>query len=97
MEETECFYVSWYNQYQNKNGKRSSPIDPDGPTFVDRDYSKAYLRHLFAANEFLGRQIASIHNLGFYLWLARESRKHILNDDFAEWKNKMIRQMNNRL
>ena len=74
-----------------------SPIDPDGPTFVDRDYSKAYLRHLFAANEFLGRQIASIHNLGFYLWLARESRKHILNDDFADWKNKMVRQMNNRL
>ena len=46
---------------------------------------------------FLGRQIASIHNLGFYLWLAREARKHILNDDFADWKNKMVHQMNNRL
>jgi queuine tRNA-ribosyltransferase len=45
----------------------------------------------------LGKQIASIHNLGFYLWLVREARKHILSDDFADWKNKMVRQMNNRL
>ncbi|MGB1431216.1 MAG: tRNA guanosine(34) transglycosylase Tgt, partial [Flavobacteriaceae bacterium] len=50
-----------------------------------------------AANEFLGKQIASIHNLGFYLWLVRETRKHILSDNFADWKNKMVRQMNNRL
>ena len=74
-----------------------SPIDAEGPTSIDIYYSKAYLRHLFAANEFLGKQIASIHNLGFYLWLVREARKHILSDDFADWKNKMVRQMNNRL
>jgi queuine tRNA-ribosyltransferase len=74
-----------------------SPIDAEGPTSIDTYYSKAYLRHLFAANEFLGKQIASIHNLGFYLWLVREARKHILSDDFADWKNKMVRQMNNRL
>ena len=74
-----------------------SPIDPEGPTSIDTYYSKAYLRHLFAANEFLGKQIASIHNLGFYLWLVREARKHILSDNFADWKNKMVRQMNNRL
>ena len=74
-----------------------TPIDAEGSTSIDTYYSKAYLRHLFAANEFLGKQIASIHNLGFYLWLVREARNHILSDDFANWKNKMVRQMNNRL
>lgn len=74
-----------------------SPIDPMGITYVDTFYSKAYLRHLFVSNEMLGKQIATIHNLGFYLWLTREARKHILAGDFAEWKNKMVRQMNNRL
>ena len=74
-----------------------SPIDSKGLTSIDIYYSKAYLRHLFVANEFLGKQIASIHNLGFYLWLVREARKHILSDDFADWKNKMVHQMNNRL
>ena len=74
-----------------------SPIDSEGLTSVDTYYSKAYLRHLFAANEFLGKQIASIHNLGFYLWLVREARKRILCGNFTKWKNKMIRQMNNRL
>ena len=74
-----------------------SPIDSEGLTSVDTYYSKAYLRHLFAANEFLGKQIASIHNLGFYLWLVREARKQILSGNFAKWKNKMVRQMNNRL
>ncbi len=74
-----------------------SPIDEMGITFVDKEYSKAYLRHLFAANEFLGKQIASIHNLGFYLWLVREARKRILEGDFAEWKAKMVVQMDKRL
>lgn len=74
-----------------------SPIDENGYTFVDTYYTKAYLRHLFAAEEFLGKQIASIHNLGFYLWLVREARKHILQGDFSQWKNQMVRQMNNRL
>ncbi|MEL4455179.1 tRNA guanosine(34) transglycosylase Tgt [Lutimonas vermicola] len=74
-----------------------SPLDEMGITTVDTIYSKAYVRHLFAANEYLGKQIASIHNLGFYLWLVREARKHILAGDFAEWKQMMVRQMDKRL
>jgi len=74
-----------------------SPIDPEGVSFVDSDYSKAYVRHLFTVNEMLGRQIASIHNLSFYLWLVREARKHILAGDFATWKDKMVKQMDKRL
>lgn len=74
-----------------------SPVDPMGHTFVDEEYSKAYLRHLFAANEYLGKQIATIHNLGFYLWLVRTAREHILTGDFVEWKNGMVRQMSKRL
>ena len=74
-----------------------SPIDPQGSTFVDREYSKAYLRHLFAANEYLGKQIATIHNLGFYLWLVREARNRIIQGDFAEWKSNMVKNMDKRL
>lgn len=74
-----------------------SPIDENGYTFVDTYYTKAYLRHLFAAEESLGKQIASIHNLGFYLWLVREARRHIMEGDFSQWKDQMVRQMNNRL
>ena len=74
-----------------------SPIDEMGITFVDTEYSKAYLRHLFTVNELLGKQIATIHNLGFYLWLVREARKHILAGDFSSWKNKMVIQMDKRL
>jgi queuine tRNA-ribosyltransferase len=74
-----------------------SPIDDMGITGVDTMYSKAYLRHLFAAKEMLGKQIASIHNLGFYVWLTREARKHIIAGDFREWKDKMVIQMDKRL
>ncbi|WP_375239693.1 tRNA guanosine(34) transglycosylase Tgt [Aurantibacter sp.] len=74
-----------------------SPIDDMAITWVDTEYSKAYLRHLFHANELLGKQIATIHNLGFYLWLTREARKHIIAGDFRDWKDKMVKQMNNRL
>ena len=74
-----------------------SPIDEMGITFVDTEYSKAYLRHLFSVNELLGKQIATIHNLGFYLWLVREARKHILAGDFRAWKDMMVKQMDNRL
>ncbi len=74
-----------------------SPIDDMGITGVDTFYTKAYLRHLFAAKEMLGKQIASIHNLGFYVWLTREARKHILAGDFREWKDKMVKQMDKRL
>jgi queuine tRNA-ribosyltransferase len=74
-----------------------SPIDEMGHTFVDLEYSKAYLRHLFAANEYLGKQIATIHNLGFYLWLVREARRRIIAGDFRDWKDKMVKQMDKRL
>ena len=74
-----------------------SPIDEMDITWVDTAYSKAYVRHLFTVNEMLGRQIATIHNLGFYLWLVREARKHILAGDFTSWKNKMVKQMDKRL
>jgi len=74
-----------------------SAIDEMGITWVDTYYSKAYVRHLFTVNEMLGKQIATIHNLGFYLWLTREARKHIIAGDFREWKDKMVKQMDNRL
>ncbi|GIZ09422.1 tRNA guanosine(34) transglycosylase Tgt [Flavobacterium sp. UMI-01] len=74
-----------------------SPIDEMGITFVDTEYSKAYLRHLFAANEYLGKQIATIHNLGFYMWLVREARKHIIAGDFRPWKEMMVKNMSQRL
>jgi queuine tRNA-ribosyltransferase len=74
-----------------------SPVDDMAITFVDTDYSKAYLKHLFSVNERLGAQIATIHNLGFYLWLVREARKHILAGDFRTWKDIMVKQMDKRL
>ena len=83
-----------------KNKKWSedfSPIDEMGITWVDKEYSKAYLRHLFTVNELLGKQIATIHNLGFYMWLVREARKRILDGDFKSWKNMMIKNMDKRL
>ncbi len=81
--------LKWANDF--------SPVDEMGITFVDTEYSKAYLRHLFTVNELLGKQIATIHNLGFYLWLTREARKHIIAGDFRAWKEKMVKQMDNRL
>lgn len=74
-----------------------SAIDPMGHTFVDTQYSKAYLKHLFSVNELLGKQIATIHNLGFYLWLVREARRQILAGTFRSWKDRMVRQMDKRL
>ena len=74
-----------------------SPIDEMNLTTVDTEYSKAYLRHLFISKEYLGKQIATIHNLGFYMWLVREARKHILAGDFTSWKNTMVKQMDKRL
>ena len=74
-----------------------SPIEEHGATFVDRIYSKAYLHHLIRCQEILGAQIASIHNLGFYLSLVEEARKQIQNDTFAEWKSKMVVQLAQRI
>ena len=74
-----------------------SCIDENGTTWVDKAYSKSYLRHLFNVNEMLGRQIASIHNLGFYCSLLKDARKHIIDGDFLNWKNIMVKQLTNRL
>lgn len=74
-----------------------SPIDPNGTAYVDAVYSKAYLRHLLRAKENLAIQIATIHNLSFYLWLVKEARKQILAGTFAEWKDQMIPKLMNRL
>ena len=74
-----------------------SPIDADGHCFVDVQYTKAYLHHLFKAKELLALQIASIHNLAFYLWLVKTARRHILDDTFAEWKRQMVPVLSQRL
>ena len=74
-----------------------SPIDPMGISFVDTAYSKAYLRHLFIADEMLGKQIATLHNLAFYIWLTKEARRQILEGSFDRWKNKMTAKINRRL
>lgn len=74
-----------------------NPIEEDGESYVDRQYSRAYLRHLFVAQEYLALQIASLHNLAFYVWLTQEARKHILADDYAVWKKNMLEQVTRRL
>jgi queuine tRNA-ribosyltransferase len=74
-----------------------TPLDPADYAWVDTAYTKAYVRHLFTVNEMLGRQICTIHNLSFYIWLMREARKHILAGDFRTWKDKMVKQMDNRI
>ena len=74
-----------------------SPIQEDGASIVDHIYSRAYLRHLFIAEELLALQIASIHNLAFYLWLMREARKHIIDGDFPTWKADMVERVTRRL
>ena len=74
-----------------------SALDENGTTFADKDYTKAYLRHLIVCNELLASQIASIHNLGFYLWLIKEARKRILENTFVEWKNTMVKKLAQRL
>ncbi|MDC0584710.1 tRNA guanosine(34) transglycosylase Tgt, partial [Bacteroidales bacterium] len=74
-----------------------SPIDPKGTSFVDQQYSKAYLRHLIISKEILGAQIASIHNLAFYLWLVKSAREKIEDGTFGAWKKNMIAKLKNRL
>ena len=79
----------WKNDY--------SPVDPAGTTYVDHDYSKAYLRHLMKTKEYLGAQIASVHNIGFYLNLVRTAREKIMSGEYSEWKNKVVKNLENRL
>ena len=74
-----------------------SIIDENGTSYVDNTYSKAYLRHLFASGELLGKQIATLHNIRFYIWLMQEAREQIAKDNFSSWKNKMVKKLDIRL
>ena len=74
-----------------------SKIDPNGTSYVDKKYSKAFLRHLFCNNEILGKQIATLHNIRFYIWLMEEARKEIVNGTFTKWKEAMIKKLSNKL
>ncbi len=85
------------NMRNKKWANDFTPIQEDGPSDVDRIYTKAYLRHLFIADEILAMQIASIHNLAFYVWLTQEARKHIIAGDFKTWKDEMIKRVTTRL
>ena len=91
---------TWNGVMNMKNQKWKddfSPLDEFGTSFVDREYSKAYVRHLFVAKEYLAKQIASIHNLAFYLDLVKTAREHILAGDFYEWKDQITPQLKQRL
>jgi queuine tRNA-ribosyltransferase len=74
-----------------------SPLDENGTSYVDSTYSKAYVRHLFTVNEMLGKQITSLHNIRFYLWLMEQARQHLADGTFTEWKNNMVRKLDRRL
>lgn len=74
-----------------------SPIDENGTSYVDSTYSKAYVRHLFTVNEMLGKQITTLHNIRFYLWLMEQAREHLEAETFTEWKNKMVKKLDRRL
>ena len=85
------------NMHNKKWANDFSPIDPDGASIVDKVYSKAYLRHLIMSDELLGMQIASIHNLAFYVWLTQEARTHIIKGDFSSWKASILPTLMTRL
>ena len=74
-----------------------SPLDANGTSFVDNTYTKAYVRHLFASNELLGKQIATLHNIRFYLWLMEETQKQLELGSFTTWKTQMIKKLDIRL
>ena len=74
-----------------------SPIDENGTSYVDSTYSKAYVRHLFTVNEMLGKQITTLHNIRFYLWLMEQAREHLAAGTFTEWKNKIVKKLDRRL
>ena len=94
-----CLFTSEgiMNMRNRKWADDFTPIDPNGTASVDLFYTKAYLHHLFKAQELLALEIASIHNLAFYLWLVGEARKHIIAGDFTSWKSMMLKRVTNRL
>jgi len=81
--------IKWKNDF--------SAIEENGASFVDTKFSKAYLRHLIHSKEILGSQIASLHNLSFYLWLVTEARERIIDGSFDSWKSTMVQKLSNRL
>jgi len=85
------------NIKNNKWKDDFSPIDPESPCPTSRNHSKAYLRHLVHSKELLGAQIASLHNLSFFLWLVKEARKHIIAGDFRSWKDQLLPKLELRL
>ena len=85
------------NIKNKKWGDDFSPIDENGTSYVDSKYSKAYVRHLFTVNEMLGKQITTLHNIRFYLWLMEQARDHLAAGTFTEWKNKMVKKLDRRL
>lgn len=85
------------NMHNKKWADDFSPIEEDGASYVDRAYTKAYLRHLICSDELLGLQIASVHNLAFYLWLVQEARTHIVNGDFSSWKAEILPRISQRI
>lgn len=91
---------TWNGVMNMKNAKWKddfSPLDENGTSYVDSEYSKAYVRHLFVAKEYLAKQIASVHNLAFYLDLVRTAREHIIAGDYKEWKEQTIPKLKTRL
>ena len=92
--------LTWNGVMNMRNRKWAddfSPLDPEGTSFVDHQYSKAYLRHLFIAGEMFAAMIASEHNLAFYLDLVRTARQHIIAGDFAAWKDATVPKLMTRL
>ena len=85
------------NIRNNKWKNDFNPVDPSGECFADLQYSRAYLRHLVISNEILGAQIASLHNISFYLWLMKEARKKITEGVYTPWKNEMVQRLTRRL
>lgn len=91
---------TWHGTINLRNKKWEmdfSPLDPEGTSYVDTTYTKAYVHHLFKAQELLALQVASIHNLAFYLELVTEARKHILAGDFAIWKARVCEELGRRV
>ena len=91
---------TWEGTINIKNKKWAedfSPIDPQGTSFVDHTYTKAYLRHMFVAGEMLGAEIASYHNLAFYLDLVTKAREHIVAGDFKKWKEETVEKLSRRI
>ena len=85
------------NMRNSKWADDFSPVDSNGYSYIDTLYSKAYLHHLFKAEEILALQIASLHNLAFYLWLVKEARSHIIAGDFSSWKNNIVPELSKRV